>query len=68
MSLSNTIILAVYAGFLLMILIINLLYFFQVFKYRLPGDASIPILIIHLALILTILVVSSLYLGISSLL
>lgn len=68
MSLSNVIILAVYAGFLLLILIINLLYFFQVFKYRLPGDASIPVLIVHLMLILTILIVSSLYLGISSLL
>ncbi|MEK7202215.1 MAG: hypothetical protein AAB669_01650 [Patescibacteria group bacterium] len=68
MSLSNVIILAVYAGFLLLILIINLLYFFQVFKYRLPGDASIPVLLIHLMLILAILIVSSLYLGISSLL
>ena len=65
MTLPNEIILGVYAGFLLMILIINLLYFFQVFKYRLPGDASVPILVIHLALVLTILVVSSLYLGLS---
>jgi hypothetical protein len=65
MSLSNIVILAIYAGFLLMILVINLLYFFQVFKYRLPGDASIPILIIHLALVVTILIVSSVYLGLS---
>lgn len=58
----NEIILGVYAAFLLLILAINLLYFFQVFKYRLPGDASIPILIIHLTLMLTILIVSSIYL------
>ena len=63
--LANQIVLAVYAAFLLIILVINLLYFFQVFKYRLPGDASTPILIVHLMLIVTILVFSSLYLGVS---
>lgn len=64
MSLTSGIALGVYAGFLLLILVINLLYVFQIFKYRLPGDASIPILVIHVALIVTILLVSSLYLGI----
>ncbi|MDP3992803.1 MAG: hypothetical protein Q8Q05_01135 [bacterium] len=65
MTLTNVVALGVYAGFLLLILIINLLYVFQVFKYRLPGDASIPILVIHISLMVTILVFSSLYLGIS---
>jgi len=65
MDLANGIILAIYSAFLVMILVINLLYFFQVFKYRLPGDASIPILIIHLSLIVTILIASSLYLGVT---
>lgn len=65
MSLTNVIALGIYAGFLLLILIINLLYVFQVFKYRLPNDASIPILVIHISLMVTILVFSSLYLGIN---
>ncbi|MEK7170900.1 MAG: hypothetical protein AAB774_01170 [Patescibacteria group bacterium] len=60
--LSSTIAVGVYAGFLLMILIINLLYFFQIFRFRLPGDASIPLLVIHLGLIVTILIISGLYL------
>ncbi len=65
MTLTNGIVSGVYAAFLLLILVINLLYFFQVFKYRLPGDFSIPILVIHLTLIMTILIISSIYLGIS---
>ncbi|MEK7535081.1 MAG: hypothetical protein AAB613_02740 [Patescibacteria group bacterium] len=66
MTLGNIVALSVYGGFLLLILVINLLYIFQVFKYRLPGDASIPFLVIHMTLIITILIVSSLYLGIGS--
>jgi len=62
--LTNNIALAGYAAFLAVILIVNLLYFFQVFRYRLPGDASIPILVIHIALILTILISSSILLGV----
>ncbi len=50
----NQIILIGYGVFLAIILIINLLYFFQVFKYRLPGDASLPILAIYLLIIVTI--------------
>lgn len=65
MTLTSVIALSIYGGFLLLILIINLLYVFQVFKYRLPGDASIPILVIHISLMVTILVFSSLYLGIN---
>jgi len=52
-----------YSIFLLMILVINLLYFFQVFKYRLPGDASLVVTAIHLALIIVILLSSSLFLN-----
>ena len=65
MSLASIIALSIYGGFLLLILVINLLYVFQVFKYRLPGDASIPILVLHIALIITILIVSSVYLGLN---
>lgn len=49
-----------YTVFLLILLVINLLYFFQVFKYRLPGDASIPVLLLHLALMATVLIGSTL--------
>jgi len=59
----NQIALIVYAAFLLLILVINLLYFFQVFKYRLPGDASITVLIIHMSLIVAILIFSGIYLN-----
>jgi len=59
----NQIALGVYAAFLLLILVINLLYIFQVFKYRLQGDASITVLVIHIILIVTILTVSGIYLG-----
>jgi len=59
----NNIVLVGYAAFLVLILVVNLLYFFQVFKYRLPGDASIPVLVLHLALMLTVLIVSSILLS-----
>jgi len=59
----NGYVLAAYAVFLLVIAVVNLLYFIQIFKYRLPGDASIPVLIIHLIAVGTVLVISSIYLG-----
>lgn len=59
----NRIALGVYATFLLIILAINLLYIFQVLKYRLPGDSSLAILTIHIGSIIAILVLSALYLG-----
>lgn len=59
MTLSNTA-LIIYSGFLLVILLINLLYFFQVFRYHLPGDASIPVLIVYVILVTTVLFTSEL--------
>lgn len=59
----NDWVLIVYGAFLLLILTINLLYFFQVFQYRLPGDASIKILFVHLALIVAVLIGSTIMLG-----
>jgi hypothetical protein len=50
----NDVILIGYAAFLFILLAINLLYFFQVFKYRLPGDASVSVLVIHLILVLSV--------------
>ena len=52
---SNSYILAGYGIFLFVLLIINLLYFFQVFKYRLPGDASIGVLAVYVSLILAVM-------------
>lgn len=60
----DQVVLIAYGAFLFVLLIINLLYFFQIFKYRLPGDASIPVLVIHLLLLVTVLVASSFYLTI----
>lgn len=51
-----------YGVFLLLMLVINLLYLFQVFRYRLPGDASLIIVAIHLGLLFTVLTVSTLWL------
>lgn len=51
-----------YGIFLAFMLIINLLYFFQVFTYRLPGDASLKILTIHLVLLLGVIFISSIML------
>lgn len=51
-----------YGVFLLLMLIINLLYLFQVFRYRLPGDASLIVVAIHLGLLFTVLTVSTLWL------
>lgn len=58
----NQIILLAYAVFLAIILGINLLYFFQVFKYRLPGDASLPILFVYVLAMLTIIIGTNLLL------
>lgn len=58
----NPFALLAYGLFLLVALIINLLYVFQVFKYRLPGDASLGVLSLHIILVLTVLFVSSFYL------
>ncbi len=52
-----------YSLFLAVLLLINLLYFLQVFKYRLPGDASILVLVVHIALLLTVVVATSIYIG-----
>lgn len=58
---TNSYVLIAYGIFLLVILLVNLLYFFQVFKYRLPGDASLLVLGIHVALVLTVLFGSSIF-------
>lgn len=57
---SSPIVTAVYGLILALILLVNILYFFQIFKYRLPGDASIFIVIIHVAVMIFILVVGGL--------
>lgn len=48
-----------YGVFLAIMLGINLLYFFQVFKYRLPGDASMEVLVFHILLMTAVLGASS---------
>ena len=55
----NNAVLTGYAVFLFIMLVINLLYFFQVFKYRLPGDASITVLLFHIILMATVLTAST---------
>lgn len=61
---ANQIAMLIYAVFLIFILIVNFLYFFQVFKYRLSGDISLTILSLHLLTIVTILVVSGVLLSV----
>jgi len=46
-----------YAIFLLIILILNLLYFFQVSRFRLKGDASFLALMIHILLMIVIFLI-----------
>lgn len=58
-----SLILVGYGVFLLLVLVVNLLYFFQVFKYRLPGDASLIVLGIHVALMLAVLFVGSTFIN-----
>lgn len=60
---TNPIVIAVYGLFLLVILAINLLYFFQIFRYRLPGDASVFIVIGHLSVMLFILFAGSIFIS-----
>jgi len=62
----NQIVLLGYAVFLAVMLVINLLYFFQIYRYRLPGDASIAVLIIHIALLLAVISATTLYIGTAS--
>lgn len=51
----------VYGIFLLIILIINLLYIFQILKFRLPGDASLTILSIHILMMIGVIIISSIF-------
>lgn len=62
----NIFILLGYGIFLTLILFINLLYFYQIFKYRLSGDASIVIVTVHIILMLATVILTSSYLGILS--
>ncbi len=52
-----------YGLFLILVLVINLLYFFQVFQYRMPGDASLRVLSVHVLAVMVVLVGSTLLLG-----
>jgi hypothetical protein len=60
----NDWILVGYGLFLLIILVINLLYFFQVFQYRMPGDASLKVLFAHVILVMLVLIASTGLLGV----
>jgi len=46
-----------YAAFLFVILIINLIYFYQVSRFRLKGDASFLALTIHLLLMVAAIII-----------
>jgi hypothetical protein len=59
----NQIVLLGYALFLAVMLLINFLYFFQVYRYRLPGDASVGIMVIHIILLLVIVMGTTIYIG-----
>ena len=61
----NPYLFGIYGIVLTIILVINFLYFFQIFRNRMPGDASIPILIVHIALMVFILLVGGLLMGVS---
>lgn len=56
----NNFFIAGYVTFLIILLIINLLYFLQVFRFRLPGDVSLTVLVTHIILILLVLTGGSL--------
>lgn len=60
----NAIVLLGYSLFMIIVLVVNLLYFFQVFQYRLPGDASIKILSLHTIILVSILTLSAVLLGV----
>ncbi len=57
--------LIIYGIILLGLLIVNFLYFFQIFRNRLPGDASLVAVVIYLALIVFTLFIGGLFMGIS---
>lgn len=57
----NKYVLIVYGIFLLVLLIVNILYFLQIFKYRLPGDASMTVVTLHILLVVAVLVTISAY-------
>lgn len=59
----NQVVLLGYAVFLAVMLAINLLYFFQIYRYRLPGDASIVILVVHITLLLMVITGTTFYIG-----
>lgn len=59
----NQIVLLGYALFLAVMLVINLLYFFQVYRYRLPGDAAVGIMVVHIILLLAIISATTIYIG-----
>lgn len=50
-----------YAASLIVILVVNLLYFLQIFKFRLPGDASLLVLMIHISLVLTVIFLTTFF-------
>lgn len=58
---TNSLVLIAYSIFLILILLVNLLYFFQIFKYRLPGDASFLALGFHIALMILVLFGGSIF-------
>lgn len=58
MSYQNIILIG-YGIFLIIILGLNLLYFFQVFRYRLRGDASLLAMIIHVILLLATVILGA---------
>jgi len=59
----DTLILLIYSLFLLFLMVINFLYFYQVFQYRLPNDASLKVLAFHTTSMVAVLVVSAMLLG-----
>jgi hypothetical protein len=59
----NQIVLIGYAVFLAVMLVINMLYFLQIYRYRLPGDASVAVLVVHIALLLTVITATTFYIG-----
>lgn len=47
--------LVIYAFFLLVVFIINMLYFYQVFQHRLKGDATFKVMTVYISLIVGVL-------------
>lgn len=61
---SNPLVMAVYGLLLFAILAVNVLYFFQIFRFRLPGDASAFIVIGHVLILAFILIVGGIFISI----